>query len=281
MSQDPSPGVPSAKNPPANNPPTNHSSAGGSGERRSREELKALHGRDQIRHRLQDGQRPDYLPDFVYGAIDGAVTTFAVVSGVAGARLGSEIVIVLGLANLVGDGFSMAASNYLGTRVQGQLNDRVRQRESLEIDTYPEGEREEIRQIFAAKGFSGEALEQVVRVITSDKDRWIDTMMTDEMGLSLTVRSPLKAATATMAAFLLIGAIPLLSFVVQTLQPDALGNPYPASCYLTAAAFLLVGAIKSRFVDQPWYWSALETLALGGAAAGLSYLVGRALSGLV
>lgn len=63
-----------------------------------------------------------YLPEFVYGGIDGAITTFAVVSGVVGAGLGSAIVLILGFANLFADGFSMAVSNYLSTKSEQELN---------------------------------------------------------------------------------------------------------------------------------------------------------------
>ncbi len=244
------------------------------------QQLADEHSWEKIRDRLEREHRPDYLSDFVYGAIDGTVTTFAVVSGVAGADLSSSIIIILGFANLVGDGFSMAASNFLGTRTDDQLHDKARARESAEIDAYPEGEREEVRQIFAAKGFEGEQLEQAVATITADKERWINTMLTDEMGLSLTRRSPLLAATATMVAFLAVGLIPLLPFVATFALATPIREPFLLSSIMTAAAFFFVGAIKSRFVDHPWYWSGLETLLVGGAAATLAYFVGMALGGL-
>ncbi|TWU67254.1 MULTISPECIES: VIT1/CCC1 transporter family protein [Crateriforma] len=246
----------------------------------SPEHLAATHTSELIGKRLRAGHKPDYLPDFIYGAIDGTVTTFAVVSGVAGAELSSTIVIILGLANLIGDGFSMAASNYMGTRVEGQLRDRARIREGLEIDAYPDGEREEIRQIYAQKGFTGNDLDRAVDVITSDRQRWIDTMVAEEMGISLTYRSPWIAGLTTMVAFLIVGLIPLLPFVAVWLTPLELSAPYVVSSVMTGCAFFLVGAIKSRFVEQWWVWSGLETLVLGGSAAVLAYIVGWALRGI-
>jgi len=92
-----------------------------------------------------------YVGDFVYGAIDGSVTTFAVVSGVAGAGLSVNIVVILGLANLVADGFSMAVGNYLSSKSNKEYIEKERKREEWEIEHYPKGEIEEIRSIFRKK----------------------------------------------------------------------------------------------------------------------------------
>jgi len=246
----------------------------------NRDDLRAAHTPAAIRQRLQGRPDTSYLRDFVYGAIDGAVTTFAVVSGVAGAELSSGIIIILGLANLVGDGFSMAASNFLGTRAEKQSRDQARRREEREIDLYPEGEREEVRQILRRKGFEGEELERAVEIITADRDQWVDLMMTDELGLSLHGPSAARAAMATFAAFILIGLIPLVPFLVRQFAVSELAAPFLWSSLFTAAAFLGVGAAKSRFVEQPWYWSALETLLVGGSAAVLAYVVGALLKGV-
>ena len=138
------------------------------------------HSPAAIADRLAAGPGRVYLKDFVYGAIDGAVTTLAVVSGVAGGGLASSVIIVLGLANIFADGFSMAISNYLGTRAESQRLQSVRVREEGHIDVDPDGEREEVRQIYARKGFSGQQLEEVVGVITSERKRWVDAMVQEE-----------------------------------------------------------------------------------------------------
>lgn len=242
--------------------------------------LKAAHTPAAIRERLRSGSRHSYLRDLVYGAIDGAVTTMAVVSGVAGAQLSTGVVIVLGMANLIADGFSMAASNYLGTRAEEQLRQQARRQEEREIESYPEGEREEIRQIVRSKGFEGAELERAVEIITSDRKRWIEMMLTEELGLSLNGPSPLRAAAATLVAFVVVGSIPLIPFMLHFSIPNAIENPFGSCMFLTAAAFFGVGAVKSRFVEQRWHWAGLETLLVGGAAAVLAYLVGILLGGL-
>jgi VIT1/CCC1 family predicted Fe2+/Mn2+ transporter len=243
--------------------------------------LRASHTPDAIRRRLQAPPDPSYLRDFVYGAIDGAVTTFAVVSGVAGAGLSPDVVLILGIANLVGDGFSMAAGNYLGTRADEQLRGRARDTEVRHIEQFPEGEREEIRQIFAAQGFAGEQLERAVKIITSDRERWIDVMLKEEYGLAGSGRVPLRAAIITFIAFLLIGVIPLLPFLLSLAISKPAGPAYVASTIMTALAFFIVGATKARFVDVRWHWAGLETLLIGGGAAGLAYLFGSVLGSAV
>lgn len=242
---------------------------------------KATHSPAAIQQRLQAGPAHNYLRDFVYGAIDGTVTTFAIVSGVAGAELSSGIVIVLGLANLTGDGFSMAAANFLATRSEQQQIEKARRTEQDHIALYPEGEREEVRQIFMGKGFTGEDLEKVVEIITSDVQRWVDTMLKEELGMSLERPSAWRAALWTFAAFVGIGLVPLAAFICHYWAPDVVSNPYSFSLWITGVAFFAIGAVKGQFVQQAWIWSGLETLGLGGIAAGLAYAVGMLLRGVV
>lgn len=242
--------------------------------------IRREHTPDQIRQRLEDGPGHSYLKDFIYGAIDGAVTTFAIVAGVAGAGLAPAVVIVLGVANLVADGFSMAISNFLGSRAEHQESERARTEEERHIELYPEGEKEEIRQIFAAKGFEGEELERVVEVITSDRERWVNTMIQDELGLSLSNPPAWKAGLATFVAFALAGAIPLIPFLLN-LHPSIDLPAFPASAVMTGVAFFAVGALKSRFVQQHWLVAGGESLAVGGVAAGIAYGIGALLRDMV
>src|SRR4030095_12473833 len=138
------------------------------------------HTVEAIGARLSAGPGHNYLRDWIYGGIDGSVTTFAVVTGVVGAHLSPLVILILGFANLVADGFSMAASNFLGTKAEHDDIRRVEAIEHRHIDLTPEGEREEVRQIFARKGFKGDDLDRVVELITSNRERWVRTMLSDE-----------------------------------------------------------------------------------------------------
>jgi VIT1/CCC1 family predicted Fe2+/Mn2+ transporter len=236
--------------------------------------LRAEHHESRIRERLEERPSHSYLADAVLGGIDGCVTTFAVVAGAVGAQFPGFIVVILGSANLVADGFSMAAGNYLGTKSQREEVDRARREENRHIEEVPGGEREEVRQIFARKGFHGETLEHIVDVITRDRELWVNTMITEELGLPLEGPSPIRAGLATFAAFVLVGVVPLIPFLVPGVAPD---QRFAASAIATALAFVGVGMVKGWALGRSIFRSALETLGIGGSAAVLAYVAGAAL----
>lgn len=236
--------------------------------------LEHSHRPDAIARRLSQKPRGSYLRDWIYGGIDGAVTTFAIVAGAVGASLPPRIILILGIANLLADGFSMAAANYSGSKSEEEDYARLRAIEEKHIATEPEGEREEIRQIFKARGFEGADLEALVRLVTSNRATWLDTMMEAEYGLTAPTRSPLLAALATFAAFALCGSLPLAPFLFN------LGASGLLTTALTGTAFFLIGSIKSFWSTKSWLRSGLETTAIGLTAAGIAYLAGYALQGL-
>lgn len=238
------------------------------------------HSPDAIRERLSTPPKQSHLRDFIYGGIDGTVTTFAVVAGSEGATLSATIVIILGVANLIADGFSMAISNFLATRAEAQERERAKAEEEKEIREMPEGEREEIRQIFSLKGFSGQELDRVVDVITSNPRIWVDTMLVEEHGYSVTAVEPVRAAVSTFVAFVTVGSIPLMAFVVEKVAPSLIDNPFLWSSVMTAVAFFIVGALKAGFVTQRWWLAGLETLLVGGIAATIAYGLGALLQAI-
>jgi VIT1/CCC1 family predicted Fe2+/Mn2+ transporter len=237
--------------------------------------LIADHTPEAIRDRLAQAPQASYLRDWVYGGIDGAVTTFAIVAGVVGAELGARVILILGLANLLADGFSMAASNYSGTKTEIDDYRRLEAIERSHIEEVPEGEREEVRQILASKGLHGETLERATASITASVDSWVETMMREEHGLSSAQRSPVKSAFSTFFSFVLCGAVPLLPF--------GFGAPFPFEIAIVATGivFAVIGALKSHWSLTPAWRSALETLVIGASAALVAYLVGVYLKALV
>src|SRR3989338_5398338 len=113
------------------------------------------HTRQEIEARLEKPPEQSYLRDWVYGGVDGAVTTFAVVSGVVGAELATRVILILGAANLFADGFSMAAANFLGTKAEQDEYAFYKAYEEKQVERVPADEREEVRVIFRRKGFHG------------------------------------------------------------------------------------------------------------------------------
>jgi VIT1/CCC1 family predicted Fe2+/Mn2+ transporter len=162
----------------------------------------------------------DYLPDAVLGGVDGCVTTFAVAAGAVGSGFPAFVIVVLGLANLVADGFSMAASNYLATKTADEGRDPARS------------------------------------------------------GSRSSRRKPIHAGVTTFAAFVLVGLMPLVPFLVSD---SSVGVGFRTSIGVTAAAFLGVGMLKGRVLHRPMLAAGLETLLVGGMAAALAFGVGRVL----
>ena len=144
---------------------------------------------------------------------------------------------------------------------------------------FPKASAREIHEIFARKGFGGEVLDEIVRVITRDRRRWVDTMITEELGLRLVAPSPRRAAAVTFAAFCTAGLVPLLPFLLPLALTPA--GMFVLSCLATAGTFMLVGAFKGHVLGRPRVRAGAETLLVGGAAAALAYGVGLALGRLI
>ena len=234
-----------------------------------------IHGTSRFLDRFQN-----YLGEFVYGGIDGSVTTFAVVAGAVGAGLESAIIIILGFANLLADGFAMSVGAYLSSKSERDNYQKHKKVEYWEVENLPDAEREEIREIYRAKGFEGELLEKVVEVITADKDRWVDVMMKDELGMMEEDKSPLMMGAVTYFSFVLIGLVPLMVYVWDFLG-DFPGDLFLWSCILTGVVFFMIGFLKTYVTQTSLLKGILETLILGAIAASVSYFVGDILEKMI
>jgi VIT1/CCC1 family predicted Fe2+/Mn2+ transporter len=176
--------------------------------------------------------------------------------------------VALGIANVLADGFSMAAGNFLGTKAELDDAKRLRAVERHHLETFPEGERLEIREILRLKGLDGEVLEAATDAIAANEEAAVQLMLEGEYGLSGVDPHPQRAALATFVAFLVAGMVPLLPFIFGV--PDA----FRWSAIMTGVTFFAIGTMKAKWSLEPWWKSGLETLAIGGVAAGIAYGVG-------
>ncbi len=214
-----------------------------------------------------------YLPEIVYGSMDGIVTTFAVVAGSAGADLSTKVILILGVSNLLADGLSMSIGSYLSKKSEQDNYNKHLRIEEWEIENMPEVERQEIVDIYRAKGFEGLELEMVVNRITSSKQVWIDTMMKDELGLTLEKKSPFRAGLSTFMAFIVAGGLPLVVYVLAYAGKLFI-EPFFLSSIVTLMAFILIGYIKTYVTQIGLTRSIMETLVLGASAATAAYFLG-------
>jgi len=242
------------------------------------EKAGAIHTSENALHQHSSWAKSieTYLPEMVYGSIDGIVTTFAVVAGASGAGLSIKVVLILGVSNLVADGLSMSIGSFLSKKSEiDNYNKHVRI-EEWEMDNLPEKERKEVEEIYKEKGFSGDELQMVVNRITSNRAVWLDTMMKDELGMMKETKSPLKCGASTFGAFVVAGGIPLIAFIITLLQ-GADFDPFLVSSIFTLITFILIGAAKNGVTHAGWARSIGETVLLGVVAASAAYLLGDVL----
>ena len=221
-----------------------------------------------------------YLGEFVYGGIDGAVTTFAVVSGAVGAGLQNKVIIILGFANLLADGFAMAVGAYLSSK---SVKDNYNKHKTLEywnVNNIPETERRKLEEIYKNKGFEGDTLERVVDTIIEDKDRWVDVMMKDDLKMVEETKSPLIMGSVTYVSFILVGLIPLIIYVWDYISTFP-GNLFLWTSIFTSIAFIFIGFLKTYVTQTSKLKGILETLILGVLAAAVAYYVGDVLERII
>ena len=212
------------------------------------------------------------LRDAMLGLNDGLVAAFAVTSGVAGAFSSNKIVVMAGLAEMLGGGVSMGLAAFASARAHREFYRSEEQRERDEIRKWPERERDEIRSIYRDKGFSGQLLDQIVSHITADPTRWRGVMMREELGFGAEVMEPpLRSALTVGGAYLVGAAMPLLPYMF--IEP-AIG--ILISALATIIALFVVGVAKTMLTARPWLRSGLESMTVGAVAAAVTYSVGRA-----
>jgi VIT1/CCC1 family predicted Fe2+/Mn2+ transporter len=215
------------------------------------------------------------MREIMLGLNDGLVAAFAVTSGVAAAFTNPKVVVMAGLAEMLGGAVSMGLAAYASARAHYEFYQSERQREHDEIRRWPEREREEVRGIYRSKGFSGALLEQIVSHITADAKRWRDVMMSEELGFGTDVTEPPSRSAIFVGGSYLVGAaVPLLPYLFIAPPLGIL-----ASAIATVAVLFVVGAGKTLLTARPWWRSGLESMGVGIAAALVTYGAGRLFAG--
>ncbi len=220
----------------------------------------------------------NYIKDIIYAANDGIITTFAVVAGVAGATLPVSVIIILGFANLLADGFSMAISNFLGSRSERALIKKEEKREEDEVFHKPKREVEEVKIILRDRGYSPEDVESLTKLVCKNEKFWVDFMMKYELALTDGHNSDLRAAIFTLISFMAAGSLPLMPFLALNY---VVGDLLLISAISTGLALFLVGALRTIITKHNWFISGLEMLFVGGIAAIIAYYVGYIISGII
>lgn len=213
----------------------------------------------------------DFLKEAVFGFNDGVVSTFAVIAGLTGGLVEDKTILLAALATLIAGGFSMGLGTYLGSKAEKEHYESERQRELYEMEHMPEIERQEIRDIYAAKGFTGKLLEDVVEKITSNPKIWLETMMRDELGFSEAPPKPGMNGLVMCAAFISGSLMPTLPYFFTAYESRSI---FIFSLIASTVGLLVAGSLKTRFTKRNVFLSALETFLVGALAAGGSYGIG-------
>ncbi|MGV9338323.1 VIT1/CCC1 transporter family protein [Streptomyces sp. NPDC003688] len=221
--------------------------------------------RDNHTHRDVNG---GWLRPAVFGAMDGLVSNLALLTGVAGGAVGHQTIVITGLAGLAAGAFSMAAGEYTSVASQRELVLAELDVERRELRKHPQAEEEELAALYTARGVEPGLAREVARQLSKDPERALEIHAREELGIDpADLPSPLVAAVSSFASFALGALLPVLPFLlgVTVLWPAVL---------LALAGLFGCGAVVARVTARSWWFSGLRQLALGGAAAGVTYALG-------
>jgi len=229
----------------------------------------------------------ELLKSIIFGGLDGILTSFAIVAGAAGGALPTEAVLILGFSNIFADALSMGVGEFLSSNAHNEWVLSERRREMWEMDNYPEGEIQEMIDIYTGKGMTTEDASLVVTTMAKYKEFFVDVMMAEE--LELQVPEPnhrlasFKEGATMFCSFAAFGSLPLLGYVIiptafPTLGTDAL---FATACVVTGIVLFIFGCVKSIFSASHWLLCGTETLLLGGACATTAYTIGQYVNAIV
>jgi VIT1/CCC1 family predicted Fe2+/Mn2+ transporter len=221
----------------------------------------------------------NYIRDLVFGFGDGVNTSLGIVAGVGGAIITADVVILAALVGMFTGAKAMAVQNYLAVKSQRQILESEIKREEYEIETIPNKEKQEIEEIYKLKGFEGEELKKVVDKVTSNKEVWLKTMLTEELGLNLEILgNPLKGALVMFGSFLLGGILPILPYFVVKAGLMSSVTAIAVAIAISLVSSFIVGAIKAHMAQMNLVKGGIEMAGLGTGIALVGYGIGAELA---
>src|ERR671925_352258 len=216
----------------------------------------------------------NYIRDLVFGFGDGVNTSLGIVAGVGGAVIAADVVILAALVGMFTGAKAMAVQNYLAVKSQRQILESEIKREEYEIETMPNKEKQEIEEIYRLKGFEGEELKKVVDKVISNKEVWLKTMLTEELGLNLEILgNPLKGALVMFGSFLLGGILPILPYFVVKAGLMSSITAIAMAITISLVSSFIVGAIKARMAQMNLIKGGIEMAGLGTGIALVGYKI--------
>jgi VIT1/CCC1 family predicted Fe2+/Mn2+ transporter len=219
------------------------------------------------------GGRSGALRAAIFGLNDGLVSNLSLIMGVAGGGLGPRGVLLAGVAGLLAGAFSMAAGEYVSMRSQREIFERLIHLEAHELGTDPEGEREELTHLLQKRGIPREAAEVSARALMADPRQALDVHAREELGLDPDqLGSPWGAAGSSFVTFAIGAFVPLFPYLFLSGTAAAW-----TAVGLALSVLFAAGATLSRFTGRRWWLSGGRMLFIGGGAAVVTFLVGRAL----
>jgi predicted membrane protein (TIGR00267 family) len=211
------------------------------------------------------------LRDVILGGQDGLVNMLGIALGVVAAGGSTHVLIVTGIAAAITESISMGAVAYTSFGSDRDFYLAEKKREQSEISSRPEEEREEIREIYEAKGFKGQLLEDVVSTITSNRETWVSTMMNEELHLQpVEQRSLVRSAVIVTVATLIGHFIPIVPFMVVARTPAI-----ALAIVLSTVTLFGVGVYSAKTLVGDWRKSGLQMVAIGLGAAAVGFFIGR------
>lgn len=234
---------------------------------------------DVFEHQEQHAHVGGLLKEAVFGFNDGVVSTFAVVAGLTGGLIENKTVLLGALATLIAGAFSMGLGTYIGSKSEKDMYENEKKREEFEMKNMPDREREEIREIYRKRGFSGALLEQVVEKIAGNPRVWLQVMMVEELGFAEKPPHPIKNGITMSIAFTIGSFIPALPYIFQHTGKSSVNDfVFQLSLGMSIVGLILIGIFKTKFTGKKMAVSAFETLLIGAVAAAGSYAIGLVLA---